>query len=74
MIILCQGDFREQTEKLVSLLLWEQIEKLVSLLLYITGNCSEKTKPGHILYLVSNLRINGLTFRNSQPAWSVSLQ
>jgi len=58
MIILCQGDFREQ------------LEKLVSLLLYITENCTEKTKPGHIVYPVSNLRVNGLAFRNPQPALS----
>ena len=62
MIILCQGDFQEQ------------IKKLVCLSLYTSENCSEKTKPGRILYPVSNPSVSGLAFRNSQPSWSLSLQ
>jgi len=40
MIILCQGDFKEQTQKL--------------LLLYTTENCWRKTKPVYILYPACN--------------------
>jgi hypothetical protein len=52
MIILCQGDFREH------------IEKLVSMLFYMTENFSEKTKYGHIFYSASVPKVNDLFFRN----------
>jgi len=35
----------------------EQREKLVRLLLYTTENVEEKTKPGYILYPLSNSRV-----------------
>ena len=46
MIILCQGDFKEQTEK------------LVTLLLYTMRTADEKRKNGYSWYPVSNPRIN----------------
>jgi len=45
MIILCQEDFNEQTEKLVSLFFCTD------------ENCEENTKPEYILYQASNPRV-----------------
>ena len=44
-LILCQEGFKEQREK------------LVRLLLYATENFEEETKPGYILYPLSNSRV-----------------
>jgi hypothetical protein len=46
MIILCQGDFKKQTEK------------LVTLLLYNMRTVEEKMKNGYSWYAVSNPRVN----------------
>ena len=51
MIILYQGDFKEQ------------IEKLVKLLLYTTENCWRETKHGQILYPVSSPRVKDFYFQ-----------